>query len=288
MNWFEVVFAAYVNGAGDEYFDVIINNARYLLWFTASLSVLVFYIGLAGWRVLVCSLIASCSAVALFELNPIPLSSYDLPFFNRAPHEVYAFIITVTFSVLTLGLALLKKFRTPDRIILSLALLMCSMLIYSYHMITMNGLLNYTLKSHENYMLQDLSANSTGYINGKSSPFGDVLTGMAPELPSHKSHHVTKQLHDYISNYRSHYQGKEFNFSTSGVLAIENLAYSYAYYEKDGRYAVVIDQGFPERIFKSTAITYSFICVGIVSFWSLFAVIGLYGHRKLRKIKKLL
>lgn len=284
-----------MNGFSDVFYQISFDRGHAAFQFGMTLSGMLTYALLLVGVTLIARSRVSFKLLLLFlpigwmldHLIPkfeTPLSSITDGLIGRLPIGAITIIAMLLIGTLLIVISLLKKYRTPDRLIAGITLSVCAILSVSYHTLFINGMMMSTLSENQSIVQSAISleSNSREMLcrnQGWRCFEGDI--GSNTEIfPTPLSN---KMFQDYYSFYSSKYANGDFEFSSNMAIILDEIALSYAYKQKDGRYTLIIENSASQLAFNQAELLFNIMMNAAYTFWAILMGFVIYGHRKTPK-----
>lgn len=176
--------------------------------------------------------------------------------------------------------------RTVDRMMIGILLTAVSYLMFSYHVLLINGMLRYELHQQESHLVDITKLDNQSFLKVCAAMTLDCRSGPQTEnLEYSVNSELKRQVNDFLHFYRE--QNREpLLFSDSNALISKKYPYAYAYVETGSQFRWVIDTDKPKRISMSYQAAFALVCHVIVFFWTFFMLMALFFHNVMFVLRK--
>ncbi|MBI6727213.1 hypothetical protein YA0089_26725 [Pseudomonas viridiflava] len=284
MNWFTEYFRQQLENSG-WLTELSLSLPIQILFFSTLIGCSLFFVKTVRTNVFCWSAVA---IAALIYFDPQP----TLEFLKTGTRLDGITMDTALVAIaMLIGPALLlmcfwRSKRTVDRMMIGILLTAVSYLMFSYHILLINGMLRYELHQQESHLVDIIKLDNQSFSKTCIAMGLDCRTGPQTETLEYSvNSELKRQANDFLHFYRD--QNREpLLFSDSNALISKKYPYAYAYVETGSQFRWVIDTDKPKKISLSYQTAFALVCHVIVIFWTFFMFTALFFHNVMFVLRK--
>lgn len=278
MNWFTDVYQGWILSAQPWVIEPSIPG---MLWLLAACGVLLFRRHLSWKSLIVTAVLAT--VLNYMDIDPRPLTQgmdFLPDFVRNLTFEAILIVLAWLFAIVLLVMSAFKSKRSVDRLIIGVATLAVSGLLYGYHMVVINGDLLTTLTTEDRFLMEvtewdDQSFQSLCAMKGYDCLTGE--SGMRFEYPASKE--INQQINDYLGFYRARSNGA-IAFSFNRGLSVAEHPFAAAVVDNGEQgFRAIISRERPLYWMNSAKNIFGLISWTAQIFWISFALLTIGLHQ---------